>query len=152
MRAVVQRVTKGSVSVDGKTVGSIKRGLVILLGVRSEDSSADAKYLAEKCANLRIFSDDKTNLNLSCLDVDGEVLVVSQFTLYGDTRKGRRPSFTEAATPAISEPLYKDFIFCLKGLGLTVEEGIFGARMQVDIQNDGPVTLIVESKQNSKTQ
>ena len=146
MRAVVQRVTRGSVTVDGEVVGRIGKGLVILLGVRNSDTEAEAQYLAEKCANLRIFSDENHNLNLSCLDVRGEVLVVSQFTLYGDTRKGRRPSFIEAAPPTVSEPLYKQFIAYLRDLGLKVAEGVFGAMMQVEIINDGPVTLIVESK------
>jgi len=127
-------------------VGRIGKGLVILLGVRNSDTEAEAQYLAEKCANLRIFSDENHNLNLSCLDVRGEVLVVSQFTLYGDTRKGRRPSFIEAAPPTVSEPLYKQFIAYLRDLGLKVAEGVFGAMMQVEIINDGPVTLIVESK------
>ncbi len=127
-------------------MGRIGKGLVILLGVRNSDTEAEAQYLAEKCANLRIFSDENHNLNLSCLDVQGEVLVVSQFTLYGDTRKGRRPSFIEAAPPTVSEPLYKQFIAYLRDLGLKVAEGVFGAMMQVEIINDGPVTLIVESK------
>lgn len=146
MRAVVQRVTRASVTVDEKVVGKIGKGLVILLGVRNEDTEKDAEFLAEKCANLRIFADDKGKFNLSALDVGGEMLVVSQFTLYGDTRKGRRPSFIEAAPPEISQPLYKHFIQHLKSLGLKVEEGIFGAMMLVEIHNDGPVTLIVESK------
>ncbi|NIR49678.1 D-tyrosyl-tRNA(Tyr) deacylase [candidate division KSB1 bacterium] len=146
MRALVQRVSKGSVTVDGETIGRIDKGLVILLGVRHEDTEAEAKHLAEKCANLRIFSDENDNLHLSCLDVGGEVLAVSQFTLYADTRKGRRPSFIQAASPEISEPLYKKFISYLKEMGIRVEEGVFGAVMQVEILNDGPVTILVESK------
>lgn len=146
MKAVVQRVTKGSVSVNGKTIGEIGRGLVILLGVRHGDSAADARYLAEKCANLRIFSDSEGKFNRSCLEVGGEMLVVSQFTIYGDTRKGRRPSFIESAPPAIAEPLYENFIMHLRELGLRVAKGEFGAMMNVEIHNDGPVTLIVESK------
>ncbi|MFQ5640138.1 MAG: D-aminoacyl-tRNA deacylase [bacterium] len=146
MRAVVQRVRKGSVSVDGKVTGQIDKGLVILLGVKNGDAAADAHYLANRCANLRIFPDDRNNFNLSCLDVQGEILVVSQFTLYGDTRKGRRPSFIDAAPPNISEPLYHKFVENLREFGLKVKEGVFGAMMSVEIHNDGPVTLIVESK------
>ncbi len=146
MRAVVQRVTRASVSVEDRVVGEIGRGLVILLGVGNQDTEADARYLAEKCANLRIFPDGDYNMNRSCLEVAGDVLVVSQFTLYGDTRKGRRPSFVEAAPPPISEPLYRRFVAHLCELGLKVAEGVFGAMMLVQIHNDGPVTLIVESK------
>ncbi len=139
-------MTSGRVRIDGQVRGEISNGLVILLGICHSDSEADAKYLAEKCANLRIFSDENGKFNLSCLDVKGEVLVVSQFTLYGDTRKGRRPSFVDAAPPEISEPLYEKFISYLRDLGLKVESGVFGAMMQVEIHNDGPVTLMVESK------
>ncbi|MFQ5863965.1 MAG: D-aminoacyl-tRNA deacylase [bacterium] len=146
MRALVQRVTKASVTVEGQIVGQIGRGLVILLGVRNGDTEEDAKFLAEKCALLRIFSDSDGKFNLSTLDVKGEMLVVSQFTLYGDTRKGRRPSFIEAAPLEISEPLYKSFVMYLEELGLKVQEGIFGAMMEVEIHNDGPVTLMLESK------
>ncbi|RMF64012.1 MAG: D-tyrosyl-tRNA(Tyr) deacylase [Calditrichaeota bacterium] len=146
MRALLQRVTSGRVRIDGQVRGEVSNGLVILLGICHSDSEADAKYLAEKCANLRIFSDENGKFNLSCLDVKGEVLVVSQFTLYGDTRKGRRPSFVDAAPPEISEPLYEKFISYLRDLGLKVESGVFGAMMQVEIHNDGPVTLMVESK------
>lgn len=146
LRALVQRVTKGSVSVKGQIVGQIGKGLVILLGVRKGDTEEDAKFLAEKCTNLRIFSDHIGNLNLSALDIGGEILVISQFTLYGDTRKGRRPSFIEAAPPEISEPLYKKFVSYLNNSGLKIKEGIFGAMMGVEIHNDGPVTILVESK------
>ena len=146
MRALVQRVANSSVTVDGKVTGKIERGLLILLGIRSADTVDDVKYLAEKCAHLRIFPDDNGKFDRSCLDIRGEVLVVSQFTLYGDTRKGRRPSFIEAAPPEISEPLYKKFIDFLKKMGLKVEEGIFGAMMQVELVNEGPVTLLLESK------
>lgn len=148
MRALVQRVTKGSVSVKGEVAGQIGEGLVILLGITNTDTEEDAKFLAEKCANLRIFSDSEGKFNLSCLEEKGEVLVVSQFTLYGDTRKGRRPSFIQAAPPEISEPLYRKFIEKLKEMNLKVEEGVFGAMMKVEIHNDGPVTLMVESKGN----
>ncbi len=146
MKAVVQRVTKGAVSVDGKTIGEIGRGLVILLGVRNGDTADDARFLAEKCANLRIFSDSEGKFNLSCRDVGGEMLVVSQFTIYGDTRKGRRPSFIDSAPPEIAEPLYQSFMQNLREFGFNVEAGEFGAMMNVEIHNDGPVTLIVESK------
>jgi len=146
VKAVVQRVTKGAVSVDGKTIGEIGRGLVILLGVRNGDTADDARFLAEKCANLRIFSDSEGKFNLSCRDVGGEMLVVSQFTIYGDTRKGRRPSFIDSAPPEIAEPLYQSFMQNLREFGFNVEAGEFGAMMNVEIHNDGPVTLIVESK------
>ena len=146
MRAIIQRVSKASVSIDGEIVGEIGRGLVVLLGVKNSDTEADAKYLADKCINLRIFADEQSKFNLSALDVKGEILVVSQFTLYADTRKGRRPSFIEAAPPEISNPLYEKFIFYLKTNGLKVACGKFGATMSVEIHNDGPVTVIVESK------
>lgn len=148
MRALVQRVTEGSVSIEGEVTGQIEKGLVILLGITSSDSEEDAKFLAEKCANLRIFSDSEGKFNFSCLEVKGAILVVSQFTLYGDTRKGRRPSFIHAAPPEISEPLYREFIDKLQGMDLIVEEGVFGAMMKVEIHNDGPVTLMVESRGN----
>ncbi|MCG8604077.1 D-aminoacyl-tRNA deacylase [bacterium] len=131
---------------DGEVVGRIGPGLVILLGVRNGDSVVDAKFLAEKCANLRIFTDDSGKFNHSCLDVGGEALVVSQFTLYGDTRKGRRPSFIDAAPPENSEPLYRKFIRLMEELGIKVSTGVFGAMMTVEIHNDGPVTLMLESK------
>lgn len=146
MRALIQRVSKGSVSVDGEVRGQIGRGLVILLGVRNDDTQDDVRFLAEKCANLRIFADSDGKFNLSCLDVQGDVLVVSQFTLYGDTRKGRRPSFIDAAPPELSEPLYESFVSAMRALGLKVETGEFGAMMDVEIHNDGPVTLMIESK------
>ncbi|MEE4311100.1 MAG: D-aminoacyl-tRNA deacylase [candidate division KSB1 bacterium] len=146
MRAVLQRVSKASVTVDGRVTGEIENGLVILLGVRSGDTDADAIYLAEKCINMRIFSDSDGKFNLSALDVNGGILVVSQFTLYGDTRKGRRPNFTDAAPPDVSEPLYERFISYLKASGLKVAAGVFGAMMLVEIHNDGPVTIIIESK------
>lgn len=149
MRAVVQRVKKAAVTVDGKLVGAIGHGLVILLGVKNGDTEADARFLADKCLNLRIFADDAGKFNRSVLDVQGELLAISQFTLYGDARKGRRPSFTDAAPPQISEPLYEKFIAYLNQGGLPVATGIFGAMMVVEIHNDGPVTIILESKENS---
>jgi len=144
MRAVIQRVSEARVEVDGEVVGSIGKGLVILVGVCHGDTSAEARYLAEKCANLRIFTDEDGKFNLSALDVGGEALAISQFTLYGDTRKGRRPSFIEAAPPEISEPLYDEFAWFLRGAGLRTETGVFGATMQVHLVNDGPVTIIAE--------
>ena len=147
MRAVVQRVKKGSVSIDGKIVGQINKGLVILLGVKNGDTEADAKFLADKCVNLRIFADETGKFNLSALDIGGELLTISQFTLYADTRKGRRPSFIEAAPPEISEPLYENFIAYLQESGLKVTTGEFGAMMLVEIHNDGPVSVILESKE-----
>ena len=146
MRAVIQRVIKASVSIDGEIIGKIGHGLVILLGIKNGDTEADAEFLASKCVNLRIFADTQSKFNLSALDVAGEILVVSQFTLYGDTRRGRRPSFTEAAPPEISEPLYEKFISFVKQSGLKVSAGRFGAMMVVEIHNDGPVTVLVDSK------
>jgi D-tyrosyl-tRNA(Tyr) deacylase len=144
MRAVVQRVKRGVVRVGEETVGQIGRGFVILLGVASEDTAAEADWLARKCAGLRVFEDDKGLMNLGLTDVDGEVLVVSQFTLYADCEKGRRPSFVDAAPPEKAEDLYAEFVRVLRGLGLRVETGEFGAKMVVEILNDGPVTLIIE--------
>ncbi len=144
MRAVVQRVSSASVTVDGKVTGQIGFGMLVLLGVTHTDTEAHADRLAEKLANLRFFHDDAGKMNLSCLDIEGEVLVVSQFTLYGDCRKGRRPSYTEAAEPQKAEQLYEYFMEKLKGLGLRVASGIFGAMMEVSLVNEGPVTLIVD--------
>lgn len=146
MRALIQRVSKASVSIDGETVGRIGEGIVILLGVTHEDAEKDADYLAEKCANLRIFEDENGKMNLSTVDVGGNALIVSQFTLYGDTRKGRRPSYSDAALPEKAIPLYEYFIEKVKESGLSVATGRFGARMDVDIHNQGPVTLMIESK------
>ena len=147
MRAVIQRVTSGSVSIGGSVVGKIGKGLVILLGIKNGDSETDAKFLADKCVNLRIFTDQEGKFNLSALEVQGELLAISQFTLYGDIRKGRRPSFINAAPPEISEPLYDKFVGFLRESGLKVATGEFGAMMLVDIKNDGPVTIIAESKE-----
>lgn len=144
MRAVVQRVSQASVMVDEQVVGRIERGLMILLGVKADDTEAKAQWLAHKIAGLRIFSDDEGKFNLSVQDVEGSALVISQFTLYGDVRKGRRPSFTDAASPNAAEPLVTRFVEFLRAEGLTVESGVFGAIMQVEIHNDGPVTLILE--------
>jgi D-tyrosyl-tRNA(Tyr) deacylase len=144
MRAVVQRVKRGAVRVTNEVVGEIGPGLVILLGVKSTDTSADAAWLANKCAGLRIFEDERGLMNRGLLEVGGEVLVVSQFTLYGDCEKGRRPSFAEAASPEQAEDLYGEFVKVLRGQGIHVETGSFGSKMAVEILNDGPVTLILE--------
>jgi len=146
VRAVVQRVSKGAVLVDNQTVGKIDKGIVILLGVGNGDDLEDAKYLAEKIVNLRIFDDDKGKMNLSLLDVNGEALVISQFTLYGDCRSGRRPSYSDSALPDVAKELYERFVELVKGYGIHVETGIFAAHMLVEIHNDGPVTLLVDSK------
>ncbi len=146
MRALIQRVSSASVSIDEHVVGSIGKGIVILLGITHSDTEKDAEYLAEKCANLRIFEDDDDKMNLSTLDVGGEFLVISQFTLYGDTRKGRRPSYSSAAIPEEAVPLYEFFIEKINAFGAKVATGRFGARMHVEIHNQGPVTLMVESK------
>ena len=144
MRAVVQRVKKASVSVDGKVVGAIGPGLMILVGVKEGDTEAEAQWLASKVATLRIFGDDEGKLNRSVLDMGGKALVVSQFTLYADCRKGRRPSFVEAARPEVADPLVDKFVEFLHTEGLHVETGIFQAEMLVEIYNDGPVTVIID--------
>ncbi len=147
MVALVQRVRQASVEVDGKTVGAIRRGLLILVGVHVLDEMKEVDWVARKCANLRIFQDEEGRMNKSVLDVDGEVLVVSQFTLYGDTRKGNRPSFVSSAPPEKAEALYEAFVNHLADLtGKPVPTGVFGAMMQVNLVNDGPVTLWVERK------
>ena len=146
MRAVIQRVTESSVRVDGQTVGVIGRGLMVLLGVSRGDTRKEADYLADKIVNLRIFEDNDGKMNRSLLEVDGEMLVVSQFTLLGDCRKGRRPSFVGAAPPETANALYEYFVEISKQKGITVQTGEFGAMMAVSLVNDGPVTLIVESK------
>ncbi|PWW26453.1 D-tyrosyl-tRNA(Tyr) deacylase [Cytobacillus oceanisediminis] len=146
MRVVVQRSKKASVTVGGKTVGSIEKGFVLLVGVTHEDSEEDAAFLADKIANLRVFEDENGKMNLSLLDLEGEILSVSQFTLYGDCRKGRRPNFMEAAKPDHAIIIYEAFNRFLEEKGLRVETGEFGAMMDVKLTNDGPVTLILESK------
>ncbi len=145
MRALVQRVSRARVSVEAKSAGEIGKGLVILLGVKHGDSDADARWLADKCANLRVFEDDAGKMNRSVVETGGSVLVVSQFTLYGDCRHGRRPGFTEAAPPEEANRLYEIFVQALKAEGLNVRTGVFKAVMEVEIHNDGPVTLMVES-------
>ena len=146
MRAVVQRVTESSVKVDSRTVGAIGKGLMVLLGVSRGDSRKEADYLADKIINLRIFEDQDGRMNRSLLEVGGEMLVVSQFTLLGDCRRGRRPSFAEAAPPETALLLYEYFVEISKRKGIRVRTGEFGAMMAVSLVNDGPVTLILESK------
>lgn len=145
MKIVLQRVSEAEVRVGDDVVGQIGRGLVLLLGVGRQDGEEQARYLAEKCLNLRIFEDSEGKMNRSLLDMGGEILAISQFTLYGDTRKGRRPGFTDAAPPEHAEPLYERFVELLRAAGVKVETGRFGARMSVRIHNDGPVTLILEA-------
>lgn len=146
MRVVVQRSKKAKVTVNEEITGQISKGLVLLVGVTHQDTEEDAAFLADKIANLRIFEDEAGKMNLSLLDVGGEILSVSQFTLYGDCRKGRRPNFMEAARPEQANQLYERFNGLLREKGIKVETGIFGAMMDVELINDGPVTLIVESK------
>lgn len=146
MKALIQRVARCAVRVDGKEVSSIGRGVLVLLGISVEDGEEDARYLADKVVNLRIFEDDQGKMNLSLKDIGGEVMVVSQFTLYGDARKGRRPSYTRAAPPEKAEPLYRYFCEQVESLGFPVRRGIFGAHMEVELVNDGPVTLLLESR------
>ena len=147
MKALLQRVSKASVSVDGEVVGQIGQGLVVFLGISGGDTERDARYLAEKTVGLRIFSDSDGRFNLSVLDTWGELLVVSQFTLLADTRKGRRPSFTEAAPPEEAEALFERFLSYLRSSGLRVESGRFQQHMLVEIHNDGPVTILLDSKE-----
>ncbi|CEK39391.1 D-aminoacyl-tRNA deacylase [Paraclostridium sordellii] len=146
MRAVVQRVASSKVIVDESTIGEINKGLLILLGVTHEDTSKDVDYLLDKIVNLRIFEDENDKMNLSLKDVNGELLVVSQFTLYGDCRKGRRPNFTNAAKPDLATSLYEEFIDKAKKEGIKVGAGKFGAHMMVDLVNDGPVTILIDSE------
>lgn len=144
MRLVLQRVTHGKVSVEGKIIAECGMGLVILMGVGPQDDEIQARTLAEKTANLRIFEDSQGKMNLSLLDIGGQAIVVSQFTLYADTRKGRRPSFTDAAPPDHARPLVETFAEFLRSLGIVTQSGEFGAHMSVEIHNDGPVTIIIE--------
>lgn len=145
MRALIQRVAHASVTVESREMGAIGAGLVLLLGVSVDDTEADARYLVDKTVNLRIFADRQNRFNLSALDTGAELLVVSQFTLYGDTRKGRRPDFTAAAPPDQARRLYKYIVGLFRGKGLTVATGVFQEYMQVSLQNDGPVTLMLDS-------
>ena len=146
MKVLLQRVTRASVSIAGEVVGKINQGLVVFVGIANSDTEKDAQYLAQKTANLRIFADDEGRFNLSALDIKGELLLVSQFTLLADTRKGRRPSFVEAAPPAQAEELFEQFVKETRATGLKVETGRFQQYMQVEIHNDGPVTILLDSR------
>ena len=144
MRAVIQRVNYGQVSIDGQTVAKIGKGLVILLGIGPQDDVAKTATLAKKISLLRIFEDDQEKMNLSILNIHGEAIVVSQFTLYADTRHGNRPSFTDAAKPELASPLVDRFVEEMKNLGIPTQNGVFGAYMKVALENDGPVTISIE--------
>ena len=146
MRAVVQRVSSSRVTVDERVTGEVKKGLLVLLGVTHDDTSKDVDYMVDKVTNLRIFEDENDKMNLSLKDVNGELLIVSQFTLYANCKEGNRPSFVEAAKPDIAIPLYEYFVSECKKIIPVVETGIFGADMKVDLLNDGPVTIIMDSK------
>jgi D-tyrosyl-tRNA(Tyr) deacylase len=146
MRAVIQRVSEASVEVSKEVVGEIDAGLLVLLGVARDDNSTDADYLAEKIINLRIFTDDEGKMNQSLLETGGSMLVVSQFTLYGDVRRGRRPSYSDAAEPEKANPLYEYFVERVRSFGVTVETGVFQAMMKVSLANDGPVTILLDSR------
>src|SRR5437868_4415677 len=147
MRALLQRVSRASVTVDEQVVGQIGQGLLVLLGVGQDDSEVQVKTLVDKIVHLRIFGDDEGKMNRSLLDVGGEVLLISQFTLYADIRKGRRPSFVEAAPPTLAEPLVERFRDAIAAYGLRVETGVFGAHMDVELLNDGPVTIWIDSEE-----
>lgn len=147
MRAILQRVKSSSVTIEGKKVGEIGKGLTVLLGIAPEDTETEGDFLLDKIVNLRIFEDDAGKMNLSLLDVHGEILVVSQFTLFADCRKGRRPSFTGAARPDIAIPLYEHFLKQAASLGIRTAHGEFGADMLVQIENDGPVTILLDTDQ-----
>lgn len=146
MRAIVQRVLSSNVKVDGEIVGSIKKGYNVLIGIGKDDTEEDLKYIKDKIINLRIFEDEEDKMNLSLKDVDGELLLISQFTLYGDCRKGRRPNFMNALGGEEAKNLFNNFITLCKEEGIKVETGVFGAHMEVTIVNDGPVTMIIDSK------
>ena len=146
MRAVIQRVTRASVKIGGTVHGEIGQGMVIFLGIRSGDEITDLQWLSEKAVNLRIFEDRQGKMNRSLADIDGEMLIVSQFTLYGDCRKGRRPGFSSAAPPEIAEPLYRQFIENVRNRQVRVATGVFQAAMEVELVNDGPVTLLLDSE------
>ena len=146
MRAVIQRVRHARVSVGGNIVGEIGAGVLVLLGVASTDSSEDARYLAEKTAQMRIFGDGAGKMNLSLIETSGSALVVSQFTLYGDLRRGRRPGFERAAAPMVASGLYEEYVAALKSMGVSVETGTFQAHMTVELANDGPVTILIDSQ------
>ena len=144
VRVVVQRVARASVTVDGREVGAVERGLVVLVGIASGDGDEAVAWMADKVAGLRVFPDDDGKMNRSLLEIGGGALVVSQFTLYGDATRGRRPSFIEAAPPEAAEPIYQRFVEALRGRGVPVATGVFGATMAISLVNDGPVTLVIE--------
>jgi D-tyrosyl-tRNA(Tyr) deacylase len=146
LRAVIQRVTRARVTVDSRVAGEIHAGVLILLGVGRDDTAEAAAYLAEKIANLRVFADDAGKMNRSLVEISGSALVVSQFTLYGDTRGGRRPSYIQAAPPEDANRLYEEFVRCLRSFGVRVETGVFQAHMEVELVNDGPVTILLDSE------
>ena len=148
MRAVVQRVTYSNVKVDGNIVGEINRGFNVLIGISKEDTEEDMKYIKDKLINLRVFEDENNKMNLSLSDIQGELLIISQFTLYGDCRKGRRPSFSSAARPEVATKLYEEFIEKARKEGIVTKTGQFGAHMMVDLTNDGPVTILLESNRD----
>ena len=148
MRAVVQRVTSSKVVVDDQITGAINKGINVLIGISCDDNEEDLKYIRDKIINLRIFEDENFKMNKSLMDIGGEILVISQFTLYGDCRKGRRPNFMAALGGEEAKKLYDQFVLMIKECGIKVETGIFGADMKVDIQNDGPVTILLDSKKN----
>ena len=148
MRAVVQRVTSSKVVVAGQITGAINKGINVLIGISCDDNEEDLKYIRDKIINLRIFEDENFKMNKSLMDIGGEMLVISQFTLYGDCRKGRRPNFMAALGGEEAKKLYDQFVLMIKECGIKVETGIFGADMKVDIQNDGPVTILLDSKKN----
>ena len=150
MRSIIQRVTYASVEVNKETIGEIDRGFVVFLGINNEDVEEDAEYLGYKIANMRIFEDENGKMNKSLLEINGEVLAISQFTLYANTRKGRRPSFIEAARPEKAQPLYNYFIKILKNQNIKVESGMFGEMMNVRIHNNGPVTIMIDSTERHK--
>jgi D-tyrosyl-tRNA(Tyr) deacylase len=152
MRAVVQRVTRASVTIDGEVVGEIEKGLVVLLGIARDDTASDADYLVPKIAALRIFDDEDGRMNVSVKEIDGGLLIVSQFTLYGDVRRGLRPSWSDAAAPEIAEPLYEYFVESSRKLIGRVETGSFRKMMQVELVNDGPVTLLLDTSDHQKAQ
>ncbi|MBQ5696593.1 MAG: D-tyrosyl-tRNA(Tyr) deacylase [Clostridium sp.] len=148
MRAVVQRVTYSSVEVNGEIVGRINKGFNVLIGISKDDTEEDMNYIRDKIINLRVFSDENDKMNLSLLDIKGDILLISQFTLYGDARKGRRPNFMNALGGDEAKNFYDKFVKMMKETGLKVETGIFGADMKVDIKNDGPVTILLDSSKN----
>ena len=148
MRGVIQRVSRASVTVNGEISGQIEKGLVVLLGIQKSDGDPEIDWMVDKIGNLRIFEDDNGKMNRSLFDIKGEMLIISQFTLYGDCRKGRRPGYSAAAPPEIAEPLYNKFISKIRQTGIPTATGIFGAMMDVELVNDGPVTLLLDSEKN----